>query len=57
MRHFLWGVVWGAFAVYMYATYGDQMHRFKRYIDNGRDWAVGQSDGYAAGRDARDKKK
>jgi hypothetical protein len=53
MRQFLWGAVWGAVAVYLYATYGDQLHRFKRYIDNGRDWAVEQSDGYATGRDKK----
>jgi len=53
MGQFLWGVVWGALAVYLYATYGDQLHRFKHYIDGGRDWAVKQSDGYAAGRDKK----
>jgi hypothetical protein len=53
MREFFWGVVWGALAVYLYANYGDQLHRFKRYVDTNRDWAVKQSDGYATGRDKK----
>ncbi|MGH7896985.1 MAG: hypothetical protein ACREQQ_03485 [Candidatus Binatia bacterium] len=55
MREFLWGAVVGALAVYLYVAYGDELHRFKRYIDTNRDWAVEQSDGYATGRDKNKK--
>ena len=51
MRQFLWGMAFGALCVYFYASYGDNLHAFRRYTLQWRDWAVDQSDGYSAGSD------
>ena len=48
MRQFLWGMAFGALAVYFYASYGDNLQAFRRYTLDWRDWAVHQSDHYSA---------
>jgi len=45
----------GAAAIYFYAAYGDQLHDFRRYTLQWRDWAVQHSDGYSAGRNKEKK--
>ena len=55
MKDFFWGVLFGATALYLYAAYGDQLHEFRRYTLQWRDWAVHQSDGYSVGRDKEKK--
>ena len=49
MRQFLWGMTFGALAVYAYANYGDTLHQFRRYTLHWRDWAVHQTGHYSAG--------
>ncbi len=53
MRQFLWGAAFGAIAVYLYASYGDDLHRFQRYTLQWRDWAVHESDRYSAGHEKK----
>ena len=53
MRQFLWGLVFGATAIYLYANYGDELHQFQRYTLEWRDWAVHTTDHYSAGREKK----
>ena len=53
MRQFLWGMAFGAVAVYLYANYGDNLQSFRRYTLQWRDWAVTQTDHYSAGHEKK----
>jgi hypothetical protein len=53
MRHFIWGMAFGAVAVYFYANYGDNLRSFQRYTLQWRDWAVSQSDHYSVGHEIK----
>lgn len=53
MRQFLWGMVFGAATVFLWANFGENIQTFRRYTLGWRDWAVHQSLGYSAGRDPK----
>lgn len=49
MRQFLWGVLFGALAVYYYTNYGYELRYAKQKLEAWRNYAVSESSGYAAG--------
>ena len=53
MRQFIWGMAFGALAVFLYANFGDNIHQFRAYTLQWRDWAVHQSDHYSAGHEKK----
>jgi len=53
MRQFIYGMAFGAIAVYFYASYGDSIRSFQRYTLEWRDWAVTTSDHYSAGHEKK----
>ena len=53
MRQFLWGVVFGALVVYLYANYGGNVQAFRRYTLEWREWAVGRTGHFAAGHEKK----
>jgi len=48
MRQFLWGMAFGALAVYLYANYGDNLQSARRASLQWRDWAVHETDHFSA---------
>ena len=50
MRQFLWGILFGALAIYYYTYYGYEFVHAKQKLDAWRSHAVSESSGYAAGR-------
>jgi len=48
MRQFLWGMAFGAVAVFFWANYGDNIRAFQRYTLQWRDWAVHETDHFSA---------
>ena len=56
MRQFLWGMAFGALAVYLYANYGENFQAFRRSTLQWRDWAVHESDHFSAGREKTPKR-
>ena len=51
MRQFLWGMAFGALAVWLYFNYVENLHSFRRYTLQWRDWAVKESDHFSAGKE------
>lgn len=48
MREFLWGVLFGAVAMYYYTFYGYQLFDAKQRLDSWRSHAVNETSGYNA---------
>jgi hypothetical protein len=56
MRQFLWGMAFGALAVWVWLNYQGQFYAFQRSTLSWRDWAVSQTGGYSAGKDRTPKR-
>lgn len=46
MRHFVYGLIFGAAAMYFYTFHWGEVVFLKGYFDSGRDWAVEETRKY-----------